>query len=227
MSEGSQSDAPGRITKAEHLAPSRTAAHQVVLVDLSKKILTGGSHRSPSHNCHQVVLVEDLTKKVAEQHHAKEQVGVLKYSPDGTKLAAGSNDNFIYIYNVLQVHAHADAAYVCVCCTTAGHHSGMSPLYLKADKMQLGWWWADKGVCAQPECACFISTHNRKTCRCWLVLYVARGHGAAAVLQMRMLPDDVTEFVFGCVHILVCMLLKDSMSVVWVERYTEQKVLCF
>ena len=43
-------------------------------------------------------LAPDL--QVAEQHYAKETVEELKYSPDGTKLAAGSHDNFIDIYDV-------------------------------------------------------------------------------------------------------------------------------
>ncbi len=45
-------------------------------------------------------MVEDLTRKVAEMHTLKEMVHELKYSPDGTKLAAGSHDNFIDIYDV-------------------------------------------------------------------------------------------------------------------------------
>ena len=35
-------------------------------------------------------------------YHAKEEISALKYSPDGSRLAAGSHDNFIYIYNTLQ-----------------------------------------------------------------------------------------------------------------------------
>ena len=50
----------------------------------------------------QVLAVESLTTRVAEMHHAKEEISALKYSPDGSRLAAGSHDNFIYIYNTLQ-----------------------------------------------------------------------------------------------------------------------------
>jgi hypothetical protein len=48
----------------------------------------------------QVLLVEQLTTKVAEVHFAKEAVDAIKYSPDGSKLAAGSHDNFIDVYDV-------------------------------------------------------------------------------------------------------------------------------
>ena len=33
-------------------------------------------------------------------NHPKEWIEIMRYSPDGTKLAVGSHDNFIYIYNV-------------------------------------------------------------------------------------------------------------------------------
>jgi hypothetical protein len=36
---------------------------------------------------------------VCQVCHCKEAIDELKYSPDGTKLAAGSHDNFIDIYN--------------------------------------------------------------------------------------------------------------------------------
>ncbi|PNH12713.1 Lipoxygenase y domain-containing protein 1 [Tetrabaena socialis] len=52
-----------------------------------------------------VLLVENLTQKVAEFHTLKEMVHELKYSPDGTKLAAGSHDNFIDIYDVTRHYA--------------------------------------------------------------------------------------------------------------------------
>ena len=43
-----------------------------------------------------VLLVENLAQKVAEMHHSKEELAVVRYSPDGTKLAVGSHDNYIY-----------------------------------------------------------------------------------------------------------------------------------
>jgi WD40 repeat protein len=46
--------------------------------------------------------VESLGNKVADMNHAKEEISAIKYSPDGSKLAAGSHDNYIYIYDVLQ-----------------------------------------------------------------------------------------------------------------------------
>ncbi|KAG2450199.1 hypothetical protein HYH02_000301 [Chlamydomonas schloesseri] len=52
-----------------------------------------------------VLMVENLTQKVAEFHTLKEMVHELKYSPDGTKLAAGSHDNFIDIYDVTRHYA--------------------------------------------------------------------------------------------------------------------------
>ncbi|GLC44364.1 hypothetical protein PLESTF_000049800 [Pleodorina starrii] len=52
-----------------------------------------------------VLLVENLTHKVAEVHTLKEMVHELKYSPDGTKLAAGSHDNYIDIYDVTRHYA--------------------------------------------------------------------------------------------------------------------------
>ncbi|KXZ56858.1 hypothetical protein GPECTOR_1g774 [Gonium pectorale] len=47
-----------------------------------------------------VLRVENLTQKVAELHTLKEMVHTIMYSPDGTKLAAGSHDNFIDVYDV-------------------------------------------------------------------------------------------------------------------------------
>ena len=47
--------------------------------------------------------MEALSTKVADMLHAKEEISAIQYSPDGTKLAAGSHDNYIYVYDVLQV----------------------------------------------------------------------------------------------------------------------------
>lgn len=55
-----------------------------------------------SNSAQQVLMVEKLTQKVAEVHTLKEMVHELKYSPDGTKLAAGSHDNYIDVYDVTQ-----------------------------------------------------------------------------------------------------------------------------
>ncbi len=55
-----------------------------------------------------ITQVESLSDKVAEMHYAREDIAELKYSPDGTKLAAGSHDNHIDIYDVTR-------GYVCVC----------------------------------------------------------------------------------------------------------------
>ncbi|KAG2499991.1 hypothetical protein HYH03_002273 [Edaphochlamys debaryana] len=52
-----------------------------------------------------VLMVENLTQKVAEMHTLKEMVHEIKYSPDGTKLAAGSHDNYIDIYDVTRHYA--------------------------------------------------------------------------------------------------------------------------
>ncbi len=43
--------------------------------------------------------MEPLGALVAEMHHAKEAIDEIKYSPDGSKLAAGSHDNFIDVYD--------------------------------------------------------------------------------------------------------------------------------
>ncbi len=55
----------------------------------------------PAPHPSQVLLVENLSTKIAEMGHAREEVSILRYSPDGTKLAAGSHDNFVYFYSVL------------------------------------------------------------------------------------------------------------------------------
>jgi lipoxygenase homology domain-containing protein 1 len=44
--------------------------------------------------------VEQLTRKVAELTYQREDVSQLAYSPDGTKLAAGSHDNSIDVFDV-------------------------------------------------------------------------------------------------------------------------------
>lgn len=45
-------------------------------------------------------MVEALTQKVAEAKNHAEQVSEVQYSPDGSKLATGSHDNAIDIYDV-------------------------------------------------------------------------------------------------------------------------------
>lgn len=47
-----------------------------------------------------MLLAEDMTKVVAEQRTFVEAVDQLKYSPDNSKLAAGSHDNFVDIFDV-------------------------------------------------------------------------------------------------------------------------------
>lgn len=42
----------------------------------------------------------DLNKVIAQRKDAKEWIEVVKYSPDGEKLAVGSHDNAVYIYTV-------------------------------------------------------------------------------------------------------------------------------
>ena len=48
-----------------------------------------------------------MTQKVAEMTYSKEAVEEIKYSGDGTKLAAGSHDNFIDIYDVTRGYVRA------------------------------------------------------------------------------------------------------------------------
>jgi WD40 repeat protein len=43
--------------------------------------------------------VTNLTQVVTNGHDAKEWIEVIAYSPDGSRLAIGSHDNFIYIYD--------------------------------------------------------------------------------------------------------------------------------
>lgn len=45
-------------------------------------------------------MVESLTQKVAESKYHIEMVSDVQYSPDGSKLATGSHDNMIDIYDV-------------------------------------------------------------------------------------------------------------------------------
>jgi len=44
--------------------------------------------------------VSDLARVVHKGHDAKEWIEAIAYSPDGNRLAIGSHDNFIYIYDV-------------------------------------------------------------------------------------------------------------------------------
>ena len=54
-----------------------------------------------------VLLSEDMAKVVAQQRTFAEAVDNLSYSPDGTKLAAGSHDNFIDVFDVTRGCAFA------------------------------------------------------------------------------------------------------------------------
>ena len=40
--------------------------------------------------------LDNIVKKL---NHPKEWIEIMRYSPDGSKLAVGSHDNFIYLYN--------------------------------------------------------------------------------------------------------------------------------
>lgn len=53
-------------------------------------------HGAVSLECYQV----HLSCCAPQMHHCKEAIDDLKYSPDGSKLAAGSHDNFIDIFDV-------------------------------------------------------------------------------------------------------------------------------
>lgn len=44
--------------------------------------------------------VETLSNKVAESKCSTEAISVVRYSPDGTKMAAGSHDQLIYVFDV-------------------------------------------------------------------------------------------------------------------------------
>ena len=66
----------------------------------------------PSLPPFQVLLTEALTTKVAEAHFHKEAIDDLKYSPDGSKLATASHDNFI---DVFDVHRGCDIGGMSVC----------------------------------------------------------------------------------------------------------------
>eukprot|EP00775_Hariotina_reticulata_P001782 gene1782-2116_t len=52
-----------------------------------------------------VLNVADMTQLVAEMCQPREAVDDLKYSPDGSKLAAGSHDNTVYIYSVVKKYS--------------------------------------------------------------------------------------------------------------------------
>ena len=43
--------------------------------------------------------IKDLEKVIHHNRHSKEWIEVIRYSPDGQKLAVGSHDNKIYIYD--------------------------------------------------------------------------------------------------------------------------------
>lgn len=47
-----------------------------------------------------ILLADDMTKVVAEHRTFTSAVDQIKYSPDNTKLAAGSHDNHIDIFDV-------------------------------------------------------------------------------------------------------------------------------
>ncbi|KAM9718382.1 echinoderm microtubule-associated protein-like 3 isoform 1-T1 [Menidia menidia] len=49
-----------------------------------------------------VVLDLVTTEMISESTDGNEQLSVMRYSPDGSFLAVGSHDNFIYIYNVTE-----------------------------------------------------------------------------------------------------------------------------
>jgi WD40 repeat protein len=51
-----------------------------------------------------------LNKIIGTLRHAKEWVEEIRYSPDGEKLAVGSHDNFIYLYNVVESGAYTKYA---------------------------------------------------------------------------------------------------------------------
>ncbi|KAF5837533.1 hypothetical protein DUNSADRAFT_4226 [Dunaliella salina] len=52
-----------------------------------------------------VVQVEDMSQKVAEMHFSSQGIKELKYSPDGTMMAAGSHDCDIDIFDVTRGYA--------------------------------------------------------------------------------------------------------------------------
>eukprot|EP00798_Chlamydomonas_sp_ICE-L_P018393 gene18393-24865_t len=76
-----------------------------------------------------VLLVEELTEKVAEMHYAAETVDEMKYSPDGCKLAAGSHDNFIDIYDVTRGYQRL--------CRCYGHSSYITHLDWSIDSRMI------------------------------------------------------------------------------------------
>jgi WD40 repeat protein len=47
-----------------------------------------------------VLSCADFSQLIAHMSHCKEAIDELKYSPDGSKLASGSHDNFIDVYSV-------------------------------------------------------------------------------------------------------------------------------
>ncbi len=67
---------------------------------LSTAVHDACAHASASRAPISLLQVEALTQKVAEMSYAAEDVEALAYSPDGARLAAGSHDNFIDIFDV-------------------------------------------------------------------------------------------------------------------------------
>jgi WD40 repeat protein len=52
-----------------------------------------------AHNDGTVTIRQGISKVNFTKNDAKEWIEVMKYSPDGSKLAVGSHDNKIYVYS--------------------------------------------------------------------------------------------------------------------------------
>ena len=72
----------------------------------------------------------NLTNLIAKFNHPKEWIEIMRYNPDGSKLAVGSHDNFIYLYNTTP-----DGRY-----TRAGTLKGHSSYITALDWSQDGDW---------------------------------------------------------------------------------------